>query len=297
MVEVYHPPTRRPQRRRSPLFYGCAALFLLAWLPFMMCACTLLFYAVVPAPPTNVIIMGLDSRPGEGSFTRTDSLVLLGVKGVRVAALSIPRDVFINVPNYGSQRVNTVNVLGETDEATTGPDLLKESLELSFDIQVDHYVRLNFAAFEALVDALGGIQVDVPYAITDYQYPTSDGGTIEVYFEPGMQTMNGERALQYARTRHADDDYRRAERQQLVISALVRKLINPFVWPAALHAITSNMETDLTIIDMARIAPPLLVSGGNFESLIINRDYVLPGQNGVVPDYEKLSTWIQDHMR
>ncbi len=118
---------------------------------------------------------------------------------------------------------------------------------------------------------------------------------MQINFEPGVQTLNGERALQYARTRHADDDYRRAERQQLVISALARKLINPFVWPGAVNAILSNTETDLAVQDMIMIAPPLLLSGGNFNSLVINRDYVLPGESGVIPNYDKLAPWIGDY--
>lgn len=297
MVRVARP--RQFSRPRSPLAIGCTVLFLLFWLPLMMCGCGLLVYAIVPPAPTNIVIMGLDSRGAEGVVARTDSLVVLGVqpRGLNVAALSIPRDIFINVPYYGSQRINTINVLGETDDSTNGPELLKASLNQSFGIEVDNYVRLDFAAFEALVDAVGGVDLDVPRAIVDYAYPTADGGTIEVRFEPGWQTLNGTQALQYARTRHADDDYQRANRQQQVISALGRKLINPFTWPAAANAILSNTETDLTIADLFMIAPPLLIRAGNYEMLVINRDYILPGDGYVIPNYDLLSPWLDEHLR
>ncbi|MCA9891971.1 MAG: LCP family protein [Anaerolineae bacterium] len=297
MVRVFRP--RQLSRPRSPLAIGCTLLFLLLWLPLMMCGCGLLVYAIVPPASTNIVIMGLDSRGSEGVIARTDSLVVLGIKprGLGVAALSIPRDIFINVPNYGLQRINTINVLGETDDTTTGPDLLMASIDQSFDMQIDHYVRLDFAAFEALVDAVGGIEVDIPHAVDDYAYPTSDGGTIEIHFDPGPQTLDGTRALQYARTRHSDDDYQRAVRQQLVMSALGRKLLNPFTWPAAVNAVLSNTETDMTIADLFMIAPPIIIRAGNYEMLVINRDYILPGDGYVIPNYERLSPWLTEHLR
>src|SRR5690606_14084290 len=142
-------------------------------------------------------------------------------------------DVFIRVPNYrDSQRINTINALGESTEAGTGADLLRESIALSFDVTPTHYVRLDFDAFRQMIDAVGGVTIDVPYAIVDNAFPTADYGTQTVRFEAGQQHMDGETALIYARTRHQDDDYRRAERQQQVLSALARRAANPLRWPA-----------------------------------------------------------------
>src|SRR5690606_16210897 len=112
-----------------------------------------------------------------------------------------PRDLFINVPNYGMQRINTINVLAELDAIGSGPSLLAQSIENNFGIGVDNYVRLDFHAFVALVDAVGGLNIEVPYNLIDYDFPTEDYGTMEVRFEQGWQHMDGERALIYARTR------------------------------------------------------------------------------------------------
>lgn len=276
---------------------GCMVSFFVAIL-LLLCSCTAsLALYVVFAPPIDIVIMGLDSRGSEGTITRTDSIILMGVNPHRlnVSLLSIPRDIFIDVPGYGLQRINTINVLAEVEEPGTGPDLLAASIENSFGIAVDNYIRLDFQAFTALVDAVGGIKIDVPYPIVDNAYPTADYGTISVRFEEGKQVMNGETALIYARTRHQDDDYRRAERQQQVITALSRKLLNPFNWGPAWFAIQSHTETDLNIIQLALVTPSMLFSTGNLNQLVINRDYVLPGNGFVYPNYEALSPYIEEN--
>ena len=166
-------------------------------------------------------------------MTRTDSIMLLNVSPGRASRAVHPRDVFIDVPGYGAQRINTINVLGEQDAPGSGPELVKASLYQSFGVEVEHYVRLDFDAFIELVDAVGGITIDVPRG-RDHEYPTPDGGVEHIRFEAGRQHMTGEEALKYARTRHQDDDYRRAERQQQVVDAGDRKLADPravFRWP------------------------------------------------------------------
>lgn len=257
---------------------------------------TLLFYILLPPPPLDLLVLGLDARPGENYATRTDTIMIVGIqpRGLRASLLSIPRDLFIRVPNYGSQRINTINVLGEQEAAGRGVPLLQQSIADSFGLQPDRYVKLNFQAFVALIDAVGGVTIDVPKMITDYYYPTANGGTMVVTFEPGTQNMDGERALMYARTRHADDDYQRAGRQQQVISALAGKLVNPLNWGAAISVINRYTETDLNLIDMARYAPIILLRGGQFDTLVIDREYILAGAGGAVPNYEKLAPWIEE---
>jgi LCP family protein required for cell wall assembly len=246
-------------------------------------------------PPLDLLVLGVDARPGEGYVTRTDSIMVLGVqpRRARLNLLSLPRDLFINVPGYSaSQRINTINVLGEMDEAGTGPDLLAASIEQSFGVGPDRYVRLNFDAFVGVVDAVGGLRINVPKAIVDYQYPTADYGTMTVRFEAGWQRMDGETALIYARTRHADDDYGRAERQQQVVTALARKLANPINWVPAGVAVSRNVDTNMNPIEMGLYAPAVMVGSLNMQRLVVNRDYILPGAQGAVPNYEKLGPWL-----
>jgi LCP family protein required for cell wall assembly len=300
-IQPVKPNIQPMSARRFGKRNGCLSNVLLVGIVtfalFTFCTLgTLLFYVLLPPPPLDLLILGLDARPGETYATRTDAIMIMGIQpqSLRTSLLSIPRDIFIQVPNYGSQRINTINVLGEQDAAGQGVPLIQQSIAQSFDLQTDRYVKLNFQAFVALVDAVGGVTIDVPKAITDYQFPTANGGTMVASFDPGVQTMDGERALIYARTRHADDDYQRAGRQQQVLSALAGKLVNPLHWGAAIRIVNQNMETNLNLIDMARYAPAIVLHGGQFETLVIDREYILPGSNGAVPNYDKLAPWIDE---
>jgi LCP family protein required for cell wall assembly len=279
-------------------FQGCLVIGFVAIL-LMLCSCTgiLALYIAIPPSPVDILVMGLDSRGDEGTITRTDSIMVVGIKPSRfdLSLLSIPRDLFIDVPNYGMERINTINVLAEMEAAGTGPALLSQSIENNFGIGIDYYVRLDFQAFVALVDSVGGLDIEVPYDLVDYDFPTPDYGTMEVRFTAGWEHMDGERALQYARTRHADDDYRRAERQQQVVVALSGKMMNPFNWPAAWIAIQSHTETNLSPLHLGLVLPAILVGSMDIEQLVVDREYILPGDGYSYPNYEALRPFIEEH--
>jgi LCP family protein required for cell wall assembly len=277
------------QQVRYRRYFPC--LVLLLGIPFLLCMCS---FAL--APHTDILVLGVDSRPGEGWMARADSVILVGIDPRRfnLTMMSIPRDLSIDVPGYGLQRINTVNMLGEMEEPGRGPALTAAGIEQSFGVTPDKYVRLDFNGFVRLIDAVGGVTINVPYALSDYAYPTEDGGTIAVEFEAGVQHMDGERALIYARTRHADDDYRRAERQQQVISALLGRLILPFNWPAVLAALAQSVDTNLNVVDMALMAPAAVINSGRAQHLVIDRDYITATANGVaIPDYARIAPWLE----
>lgn len=180
-----------------------------------------------PPPPlsqetVNILLLGTDARRGE-TATRTDAIVLVRIErdGGRVSMLSIPRDLWVPYPTGGEGRVNGAFALGEQRFGPGGGAALTMStVGRLVGVEVDNYVLINFQGFRTLIDQLGGIMVDVPEAIHDPAYPTEDYGTIDVRFRAGPQLMNGERALIYARTRHADSDFGRNQRQQLVLMAI-----------------------------------------------------------------------------
>lgn len=260
------------------------------------CGFSLVAYVVVPPSAMSVVIMGLDAREGEGFNARSDSVMVMGVKPsqFRASLMSIPRDLFIQVPGYGQQRINTINVLGENEARGYGPTLLKRSIGLSFGIEPQRYVRMNFNAFEAMIDAVGGVTIDVERRIVDTAYPTTNFGTRTVVFEVGRQHMDGETALIYARTRHSDDDYFRAGRQQQVVNAFARKLLNPIYWPAVLTVLVTYVDTDLNPADLFVLAPAILINAGQFDTLVINRDYITPVQGGAAPNYNLVVPWMRD---
>ncbi|NLF74564.1 MAG: LCP family protein [Chloroflexi bacterium] len=293
-------PFHHRQRRRQRLgcILGCALLILA---PLGCISAFLLGYVLFPPAPLDLVILGVDARPGQGYLTRTDSVMVLNITPAegKVSLLSIPRDVFITVPGYGEQRINTINVLGEQETpGSGGPALVKTSLQASFGISVERFVRLDFDGFIALIDALGGIEIDVPKQIVDYEYPAPGGGIITIEFQPGRQHMDGERALQYARTRHQDDDYRRAERQQQVIDAVVKRLSDPrgaVRWPQVVAAVWSHTDTDLNAWDMLKVAPALLVGWPGRDTRVIDRpDLVGTSAGYAIPDYEQLLPWMSE---
>lgn len=287
----------RPARRKR----GCLKWLMLAggMLAGLILACggLTLGYLLLPPPPMNILVVGMDSRGNEGAVARTDSIMVINVDAdrVKVSVLSIPRGLFVTVPRYGSQMINTANFLGEVENAGTGMALLSQTIQQNFGIEIDGYIRMDFAGFEALIDAVGGVDINVPYIVEDYAYPTHDYGTIQIRFETGWQWMDGERALIYARTRHGDDDYRRAERQQQVLSAFVSRSINPLSWGSILLAVSQSVETDLSVWDMMMVAPSAFLSNGRFNQLVINRDYILAGTNGPIPDYNKIAPYINEN--
>lgn len=280
-------PVRRVRRRRSG---GCVTYIALIAVIFSLCGT---IYVLFVPPQLNILVLGVDARPGEGYVTRTDSVMLIGVQPRRfhTTILSIPRDLFIDTPGYGLQRINTINVLGEMETEGRGPALLGEAITQSFGYTADLYVRLNFNAFVELIDAVGGVDINVERRIVDTLYPTADGGVETVTFEVGYQHMDGETALKYARTRHSDDDYYRAGRQQQVVDAVMGKLANPLVWIPAFSAITRNIDTNLNLFDYLSLAPAVIVGGR--ERFVIDRDYITPISGGAAPDYAKLLPMLQ----
>ncbi|MEW9670779.1 LCP family protein [Ammoniphilus sp. 3BR4] len=164
-----------------------------------------------------VMLLGVDTR-GERK-SRSDTMMLAAVNPMlqKVTLLSIPRDTLANIPGYGKDKFNHAMFYG-------GPPLVKKTMENFFDIQVDHYITLDFEGFTKLVDEFGGIDVDVKRRMKYYD-PT-DGTNIDI--KAGPQKLDGKQALDYARFRKSDigsdaSDFDRMDRQQEVVRKLVDK--------------------------------------------------------------------------
>jgi LCP family protein required for cell wall assembly len=266
---------------------------------------TFLLYEIDPPPAINILILGDDTRTGQagGEFARTDSIMVASIDPAReqISLMSIPRDLFLQSPSFGPMRANVVIRNAELEAPGSGRNEMVAAIENTFDIEIDHTVRLNFEAFVEVVDAVGGVEIDVPWRLVDYSYPTDEGGTMRVEFEAGMQHMDGERALIYARIRHPDDDYRRAGRQQQVIDALISKLASPSQmgdYPAVWAAFEEHTRTDLELGTMLRLGPAVFKNGGTIERLVIDRELVrYDGSGNAYPDVAALDEWLDNHLR
>lgn len=186
-----------------------------------------------PEERINILVLGLDLRRDEPDDqpARTDSIMILSIDPFAKTAgmFSIPRDMWVEIPDgrggYYKNKVNTAYEFGDLyDYPGGGPALIEDTIKHNFDIDVDNYVVLNFNNFISLIDELGGIDVDVPEFAYDYQYNDCNAcAYYSVEFEPGVQHMDGERALAYVRIRKSDNDLKRIERQQLVVRATALK--------------------------------------------------------------------------
>lgn len=175
----------------------------------------------------TVLLMGIDRRPDESWPSRADSIMVARIEPERnrVALLSLPRDLIVNIPGYGYARINAAAVYGELyPELGGGVELTRQTVSELLGLPIDYAVHIDFMGFIQAIDSIGGIDVDVEKEIYDPQYPTMDYGYEELYFAPGPQHMDGATALKYGRTRHADSDWDRARRQQQILVGIANRL-------------------------------------------------------------------------
>jgi LCP family protein required for cell wall assembly len=145
--------------------------------------------------------------------------------------VSIPRDGFVVIPGHGNERVNAAYTFGELDQRGAGPALAKQTVSQLFSLPVDRYVLVDIHSTEQLIDKIGGVWIDSPMHLVDDDYPTDDYGTMTVDIPAGRQLMDGQTAVEYARTRHPDSDYGRQTRQQQVLLSIRDRVLQPDVLP------------------------------------------------------------------
>jgi LCP family protein required for cell wall assembly len=197
--------------------------------------------AETPDQRINVLVMGLDQRYDQADDQpyRTDSIMVLTIDpySKTAGALSFPRDMLVDVKDKQGRlwmrtRINEVYEMGEYGINSypnkcdgCGPKLAMETVKQNFGIPIDFYVLLNWTNFTNIIDDLGGIDVNIPEYAYDPAYSTCEtcGNYYSIEFLPGTEHMDGERALEYARIRHSDNDYKRIERQQLVLRSIIAK--------------------------------------------------------------------------
>lgn len=253
----------------------------------------------------TVLLMGLDRRPGEtGLAYRTDTIMLASIDPTTktIGVLSIPRDLYVEVPGYSElQRINSPMVLGELRQPGYGPQLMMQTAQYNLGIRIHDYVAVDFNTFITLIDAIGGVDVDVPSPINDPQYPNMNFGYDPLYIPAGMQHMDGTLALKYARTRHGDSDFQRAQRQQQVMYAVRDKVLNLDMLPQLIiqsptlwGELSQGVSTGLSLDQLIQLAWYLKdIPGGNIKTGVVDERYSIfyttpQGASVLIPDRAKL---------
>jgi polyisoprenyl-teichoic acid--peptidoglycan teichoic acid transferase len=259
----------------------------------------------VPAPTwdggsrVNVLFIGIDARDWEAnqSAPRSDTMILFTIDPVTKTAgmLSIPRDMWVNIPGYGYGRINTAYYLGEAYKLPGGgPALAMKTVEQFLGVPVNYYGQVDFSTFITMIDTIGGIDLNVRQRLVLDPVGT---GMDHVVVTKGFRHLVGWKALAYARTRHTEGgDVDRAQRQQDVIFAIMDKVFSPDYFPTFIkqapslyNQMSAGIHTNLSLEDGVRLAA--LLQGIPRESIktgIINYDMVvmdntvLDGQNASV---------------
>jgi LCP family protein required for cell wall assembly len=261
----------------------------------------------------NVLLIGSDRRPGEGSYN-TDTLIVASVDPAtgQVAMFSLPRDTTgIPLPDvparsvFGSTWNRKINALFQ--QARARPDLfpggkqsgyqaLKDTLGNLYGLKIPYFVEVDFKGFEKVVDALGGVIVNVQLPVVDDNYP-GDKGKLRVYIPTGVQHMTGAQALVYARSRHGSSDFDRAARQQRVILSLRQQadfatLARPDVLSALVKATKGAVKTDFPVAKLPQLIElARRIDVGNVRSFVFTPPYY--GSEGYVNGQYVLQANVQ----
>ncbi len=246
-------PLRRKKIRRWPLT-------LLA---------LILFYFFAPLR-TNLLLLGTDDSPERGSLGRTDTIILATVVPLKpqVGMLSIPRDLWVRVPNVGEQRINTAYFFAEAKQPGSGPRAAMQTIWENFGVPVRYYAVVHMSGLTSVVDALGGV---------DIQLASPTGG-----LSAGAHHLDGVTALAFVRERSSSDDFSRMVRTQTLLSAVFRKALQPAHWgslPRFVFSLTEVVDTNVPIWQWPRLLFALsrsLLFGVN--SRTITREMVQPFQ-------------------
>ncbi|HET9249636.1 MAG TPA: LCP family protein [Actinomycetota bacterium] len=222
--------------------------------------------------PIYVLVIGSDARPDQAvESQRADSIHILSINPAehRASIVGIPRDALVDIPDHGQNKINAALFFG-------GPELVVETVEQLTGLTMDYWAMTGFASFEAMVDDVDGLVVDVPFAMSDE--------ASRAFFEPGVQRLDGDNALAFARNRHdlPSGDLGRSENQGRLMVAALAQLKKEFNQdPARLLAwvasFVRNGTTTLTLDEVLDLA---------FTGTAINankvENIVLPGGSGMV---------------
>ncbi len=235
-----------------------------------------------PTPTTSdrvtVLVLGSDTSPEEPSATDTLILVTIDRKTGTGGILSIPYDLYMDIPGYGLDRVANAYPLG-------GGQLAIDTLESGLGISIDHYLLICLEAFPTLVDEIGGIDIYVTQEIDDQTYPATCAEGVDCGYDPfylsiGNHHMDGEMATKYARTDYGSSDDR-AHRQHDVLYAFRDRISNLDVLPTLIqnapdlyNALGDSIRTDMTLEEMRELVALYDASSDNIRSDIIDQDYL-----------------------
>jgi LCP family protein required for cell wall assembly len=201
-----------------------------------------------PEDPFWMLLMGTDNREGY-ELPRADTIILVRVdqQAKRMALISIPRDLYVEIPGYSHDKINASYALAEMEESGSGPAATIRAVQAFAGVDIAYFAQVDFDGLVQLVDALGGVEVDVPVDIIGDVYL----GGIDVY--AGLQVLDGAHALAFCRSRDFDaSDYQRQANQRTFLQALARQILSSDL-PTIATTMTSVADMTFSNMDLAKI--------------------------------------------
>ena len=282
---------KRSRRRKARRLIVLAVIVLLVF-GLAVGACKLIPWPSVgkeDVPPdmlvsdktTEIMVMGVDPRTDDTGRSDTLFLVSLDESAKRASVLSIPRDTRVEMEKGAYEKINHAYAYG-------GHEYTQAMLERLLATRLDGYVLVDIHAFERMIDALGGVDIDVEKSM-HYEDPWDEDGGLVIDLEPGEQHLDGVGAMQYVRFRDEEGDIGRIRRQQKFLQALLARAASPEVIPhipQLVREMASVVETDMEVGEMIRIASILPDVKGNGVA-----SEVLPGMPAW---WQETSYWLPD---
>ncbi len=229
----------------------------------------------------HVMILGVDRR--EDDVGRSDTMMVTAVDmdQKKAALLSVPRDTRVKIDGYGYEKINHAYAYG-------GHKLSQNAIENLLGVSIDHYILIDTKAFERIIDAIGGIDINVEKRMY-YEDPWDDNGGLVIDLYPGEQHLDGQKAIQYVRYRDGEGDIGRIGRQQHFIKAVLAKVISPEMLPRLpklVEEVSSAIKTDMSLAELLEFANTMKSVHDNGLTA-----QMVPGQPAYIDD---VSYWIPD---
>jgi LCP family protein required for cell wall assembly len=224
---------------------------------------------------TNILLLGSDRRPNTPNW-RTDVMMIIAIDDAtkQVGVISLPRDIYVDeIPDHRGNKINVIDYLGEQDEPDGGgPKLLGQIIENKIGVPIDHFIRFDFEAFKKLVDAMGGVEIEIDCPLYDpYGY---DQGGLPLALDKGVHRLNGGEALSYVRSRLVGGDLERERRQQRFAWAVRSQILNENLLtrvPAMYQALNDHVQTDLGLRDAIKLVRFALdLDADNVHGFVVN---------------------------
>jgi LCP family protein required for cell wall assembly len=268
------------------------------------------WWAGTTQPPTNVLFLDIVAQPEKGRAVRSDTMILVTVypSDPRIVLLSIPYNLYVEIPGLGPDHIDNAHFWGELCGAEMqaeglGPVLTAQTVAQNFGLPVYHYMRADYDGFPFIVDMIGGIDIVVKEPLVDHPYPADPPGATLIEIPAGPQHMNGMIALHYAHSRYNSADFDRFERQQQILMAMASRLFGSRAWrklPNIAQIVANGIDTDLTFTEMMLLVPTLLRVGvDGIEYCEINQEMTASGTapNGeqvLLPCWEVIHPLMQE---